>query len=204
MTGEPIHTEEYNGYTINIYHTPESGMNPREWDNLTTMAFYHRRYNMGDCTSGLPRTEDYGSWDELEAAFYSELDIAILRRVYMYDHGGIDLSLDSPGLWQHYRWDGGCLGFIFVTKDDIRENWGRKRVTKGLLEHANRILEGEFKEYLAYLHGSVYRYEVLAPDGSEWDRANGFITDDPTGDLLAEARGVVDRIPALELAAMEW
>jgi hypothetical protein len=46
---ETIHTEIYKGKTICII--PDSDpINPREDDNITTMACFHRRYNLGDKT----------------------------------------------------------------------------------------------------------------------------------------------------------
>lgn len=44
---DAIETFEHRGLTIKICpdHDPES---PREWDNLGTMACWHRRYNLGD------------------------------------------------------------------------------------------------------------------------------------------------------------
>ncbi len=34
--------------TVEIFDEEGNGLSPRNWDNLGTMAFFHRRYNFGD------------------------------------------------------------------------------------------------------------------------------------------------------------
>lgn len=57
----------------------ENPDNPREWDNLCTMACFHRRYNLGD-------RHDFKSPEELES--FVARDSVIALPLYLYDHGG--------------------------------------------------------------------------------------------------------------------
>jgi hypothetical protein len=91
---------------------PES---PRTWDNLGTMVCFHKRYELGDKTDY--RTEDYDSWEELKEGIIKNEGEVVILPLYLYDHSGITISTSSFDC----RWDSGCVGFICVSKDKIRE-----------------------------------------------------------------------------------
>lgn len=77
---------------------------PREWDNSTKFVMFHKRYNLPN-EIGIDHN-DYLSWSEMQEAL--EKDYKNVHKVYMYDHGGVALSLSSFG----DRWDSGQVGFI--------------------------------------------------------------------------------------------
>ncbi len=124
----------------------ESPESPREWDNLGTMICFHRRYNLGD-------KHDY-SVEEAEE-MTKRKDIISLP-LYLYDHSGITMSTGSFSC----RWDSSCVGFIYVTKEQVRKEYGVKRITKDLIEKVTRVLQGEVETYDQYLTGDVYGYRV--------------------------------------------
>lgn len=150
---------------LRIYQE-EDAENPRSWDNLTKMVAFHTRYSLGDKKHGY-KTEDFNGWAELKKAIEKE-DVAIIKPLYMYDHSGITIKT-TP---YECRWDSGQIGFVFITKKALRENFGVKRLTKKLIEQADKILEAEVDIYRMYIEGDVYRFEEIeiAENGEENDK----------------------------------
>jgi hypothetical protein len=128
----------------------EYPMNPRSNDNISKMVCFHRRYNLGDNHNY--KHENYDSWDEMEKDIIRKEKTACIKRLFLYDHSGITISTSSF----NDRWDSGTVGFIFITKKDLRKNFLKKRVSKKLIERCNSIIEGEVSEYDSYLRGDVY------------------------------------------------
>ena len=125
----------------------ESPSSPREDDNLGTMVCFHKRYELGDKTDY--RTEDYDSWDELKDKLSEDFKGGVILPLYLYDHSGITISTSSFDC----RWDSGCVGFICVSKDKIRE--------EGIDEtKVEQYLIDEVKTYDQYLTGDVWGYNV--------------------------------------------
>ena len=148
-----VETETYKGYDIDIY-VDEYADSPREWDNLTKLALFHNNY---DFPNDLEiSADDFDNWEDMEAYIEREYDPAIMRRVSMYEHSGIALNLGSPTC----PWDSGYIGFILVTKEDIREAYNIKRVTQKYIDLAYDRLKGEFEDFSNYASGSVYGYNI--------------------------------------------
>jgi len=161
------HTEELdNGKTINIF-ADENAESPREWDNLGTMICFHRRYNLGDSHSF--NHNDYNGWDEMERAIEKEYDAVVLP-MYMYDHSGITISTSPFSC----PWDSGQIGFIAISKEKARKEYGWKLITKARKEKLTKYLEGEVETYDQYLRGDVYGYEVLDENGEQEDSCWGY------------------------------
>ena len=176
-----IETVEYKDHTINIY-PDEDPDDPRNWDNLGTMACFHRRYSLGDGHS-----YSIEEAKELEAS----PDVVSLP-LYLYDHSGLRMKVGSfQGLLSqgHAEFDSGCVGFIYVTKERIKEEYSVKKISKKTMVKALSVLEAEVKTYDEYLSGNVLGY-VVERGGEELDSCWGFY-----GGLeyiLKEARAVVD------------
>jgi len=143
-------------------HYPE---NPREWDNLGTMVCGHRRYCLGD--EQAQNTELYTSWDE-----WLEYEVVkpnggwsniIALPLYLYDHCGITISTAPFAC----PWDSGQVGWIYVTKPRIREEYGVKRVSKRLLYEVEAVLRSEVETYDQYLQGFVYGYMTFSLENGE-------------------------------------
>lgn len=114
--------------------------------------------------------------------------------LYLYDHSGISMSTGSFGC----PWDSGQVGYMFVTKEKARAEWGTHNmlpimedgVCKGYTQGEPRtdadyykLLEGEVETYDQYLTGDVYGYivEELDEDGDvveEHDSCWGFYGSD--------------------------
>lgn len=185
-------TELYKGYNIKV-EQDENPESPREWDNFGTMACFHKRYNLGDKTD--LNSEDFGSWQEMEDYIKKDLEAISILPLYLYDHSGLRIKVgDFYGLLPqgHAEFDSGQVGFIYCTKEDIKNNWGIKKVTKNYLERAETLLRGEVKDYDSYICGDVYGYVITDPaknDDTE-DSCWGYIGNSDA--CLEEAKRVVD------------
>lgn len=119
---------------------------PREWDNIGTMVCFHSRYNLGDEHNF--RTEDFGSWEDIEVLLYKEEKAVTVLPLYLYDHSGISMST-SRNYPFNCRWDSGQVGFIYATQ---QENMTCEQLTK--------ILRDEVATYDDYLTGNVWGFTL--------------------------------------------
>ena len=199
---------------------------PREWDNLGTMVCWHGRYDLGDeqpqCrpiekmqslvddvdddfSGRLERRSDrMFNWidpesfklgeeyqkEQIEEAFDKHY---ISLPLYLYDHSGI--TMNTTGF--HCPWDSGQVGFIYVSREKVREEYGWKRITKAREQQILGYLKAEVETYDQYLRGDVYGFIVeerptavfdaegkpVEVDGDElWEETHscwGFYGDDP-------------------------
>ena len=143
--------------------------NPREDDNLGIMLCAHGRYDLGDEQLD---SNQFDGWDEVEAWLRKQGAVVILP-LYLYDHGGLTISTSPFSC----RWDSGQVGFIYATAQDIRENYGIKRVTQKYIEKATKLLEGEVKDYDHYLIGDLYMAELVV-NGEVIDNLGGCHTEE--------------------------
>lgn len=203
---EAVHSETYKNYRIDIFPdmNPE---NPRkEWDNAAHIICCHSRYNLGD--DDMTREEFIEMFEE-----YSKRKDVVFRKLYLYDHSNISISMESfIGRAQHAEWDSGIVGFIYMTYDDIRKNWGIKKVTKKYIEQALELMQGEVKTYDNYISGNVYGFKVIKiekdengeeVDGEEIDSCWGFFGDYNSEDIMNEAKAAADWDEKKRLALFE-
>jgi len=192
---DPVYEEAYQGHIIKIYHDQDAE-SPREWCNLGTLICWHRRYQLGD--SHQFDSPEAFLRDLAVASAQSDLSMdqllecaerkAVILPVFLYDHSG--LAMNTIGF--HCPWDSGQVGYIYVTLEAVRKEFGAKRVTKSLREKAEDILRGEIVAYDAYLGGRVYGY-VIERDGEEIDACWGFLGHYEL-DCLTDARAFVDQM----------
>lgn len=202
-------TTEYKGYTIET-KTENYPTDPREWDNLGVMAALHNRYNLGDEDFWLSHSymkdhvDECSSWECLEAEFEKEFDIAVILPLFLYDHSGIAISTRSwHGRAHHAEWDSGQVGFIFVSKDKIRDEYGWKRLTKKRLEKIEQYLVGEVEEYNDYLTGNVYCWFVKDQDGETIESCGGYYGYDGEKYAIEEAKSTVNYLVKQEAACIQ-
>ncbi|MGB9804396.1 hypothetical protein [Desulfofundulus sp.] len=158
----------------------ETCPSPREWDNLGTMVCWHRRYNLGDRHS-FHAPDDFQEWAR-------KADVAVILPLYLYDHGGITMSTKPFSC----PWDSGQVGWIYVTKEKVREELMVKRVTRDVLRRVEEILRGEVDTYDRWLRGEVYGftvYEVVDGDIVSVDSCAGFYGSDP------RENGILGEVP---------
>lgn len=125
-------------YTLNIKidNSPE---NPREWDNVCTMVCWHKRCSLGEkhyydnsdeffedilhniCGLKYEEFEELSTREKYRLA--CESDKIYIQELNAYEHGHITISTSS-GYPYNDRWDAGCVGFIYVTKEKALKEWG--------------------------------------------------------------------------------
>jgi hypothetical protein len=125
-------------YTLTVEQDdyPES---PRKWSNVCTMICWHRCYALGDkhdydnsdeffedilhniCGKALEDIEELPTGEKYKLA--CENDKIYIKELNLYDHSGISIST-SNGYPYNDRWDAGCVGFIYVTKEKALKEWG--------------------------------------------------------------------------------
>jgi len=161
---------EHCGLTVEIKQD-EDPRNPREdYDPLGKMICFHKRYNLGDKHNY--RFEDYNGWEEMEAAIIKNENAAVILPIYMMDHSGLSISTSNSGFraCDSAGWDWGQIGFICISKEKARKEYGK--LTKDTLAKITKYLIGEVEEYNQYQGGDVWGYIV---DGNgEDDSCWGF------------------------------
>jgi hypothetical protein len=90
---------------------------------------------------------------------------------------------------QHDKWDGGQVGFIYVTKEQLRKEYSVKRITKDILTKAEQVLRAEVKTYDDFLTGQVFGYMIDSKDEENIESCWGFYGEDY---CLEEAKSIVD------------
>lgn len=174
-------TIEYRGYAIHII-PDDDPCDPREWDNIGQMVFFHRRMILGDNHN--LTVEQLNK--ELATGDY------IYLPVRAYEHSGITITADpirAMGYPFSDIWDAGTLGVIRVHKDKIRDNYNCKRISKRILNRVYSCLQSEVETYNSYLTGDVYGYSINELDDSVW----GFYGHNwKENGLLDEAQGTID------------
>jgi hypothetical protein len=151
-----MNTEEkrIGNYLIEIIQDNDP-LNPRiDYDNLGKMICFHKRYDLGDKHDYNHR--DYDSWDEQRKDIEKKEDVCVMLRLFLLDHSGITMKTSPFGC----RFDSSCVGFTYVTKEQVRKEYGVKRINKELIEKVTKILESEVKTYDQYLTGDVYGYRI--------------------------------------------
>ena len=154
---------------------------PREWDNLARMIFTGNYRHLGD-KHGVDFNQFFESrqdfierGEQIVRKYFG--DVAICYPVHLYSHSGTSISIDYTYPY-NCRWDSGTIGFAIVTKEDIRKNFGIKRVTKEYIDKADRILKGEVEVLNQYVMGEVYGFIVEDEEGNHIDSCYGFYGSD--------------------------
>jgi hypothetical protein len=133
----------------------EIAENPRDFENLGVFVLSHKKYNLVNEIDLNPF--DFNTIKEVERYLKNEYNAFIVKPVYMYDHSDITLSFYEF----HNKWDSGLVGFVYVTKEAIRENFGIKRITKNIIEKTHELLGNELQMYEDYLSGNVFKYDLI-------------------------------------------
>jgi hypothetical protein len=143
------------GEVLRIFYD-EYAESPREWDNVTKMVCFHKRYNLGgkhDYTQ-----DNYNSWEELEKDIVDTENPLIIQPLYLYDHSGISIST-GQGYPYNCPWDAGQIGFVYITKEGL--DYIGLEVTG--IEKLQKIIDDEVQTYDDYIRGDCYWYSVYEP-----------------------------------------
>lgn len=204
-------------------------LNPREdWDgNIGTLNLWWNRYSLGDnkgkgdadeMLSEIIRQnvpEDKWTDEALDYDMTRNEKMVLLQSYilllpcFIYEHGGLTISCSDSGYPFNDRWDSGCAGFIYTTKEKCKEQWGKAE--DDWKERACKELVDEVKCYDMYLQDECYGFKEKKynEETDEWDEVEsvwGFLTDKWGDELIEFFRSELTNEPlisedeALELA----
>lgn len=151
----------------------ESPENPRDWDNMGTMVCWHRRYTLGDA-------HPFHTPQEFAEAVHART--AIILPLYLFDHSGLSISTRSAQFrsCDPAGWDWGQVGYIYVTKEDVRREFGIKHISRRVCARVEERLRSEVVMYEQYLRGEVYGYTLTdRQTGEVIDTCWGFYGENP-------------------------
>lgn len=80
--------------------------------------------------------------------------IAVMLPLTVYDHGNLAMSAGDES------YEGNQDGWIYVTKEKVRKEYGWKNLTKKCIETIEGYLRGEVEVYDRFLSGRVYGHVV--------------------------------------------
>jgi hypothetical protein len=198
---DPVETFKLpNGKVLKMFpdnypENPRTGFN--SW--LGTMVCWHSRYDLGD--EQISRYDPMQFWRD-KAADYVPFDTEnlpeetvwkiidrnfIVLPLAILDHSGLHMWVGSGPHWSDSAgWDSGQVGWIYVEKKKVREEYSLKKITKEVKKNVLKVLESEVEVYDQYLSGDVYGYVLEDTDGRELDSCWGFYGYDIKTNGIAE------------------
>ena len=154
-------------YTYKIVRDLDAEDPRKNYSHMGTMVCWHREYKLGDQQPKVS-PEDY-----IEAVWGSKKRFereAFHLPLYLYDHSGITMATTPFSC----PWDSGQVGFIWVSKSRVREEYDVSRITKALENRVHSILTAEVGDYDQWLRGEVCGWEVYDEAGDVVDSCWGY------------------------------
>lgn len=145
-----------NGNEILIIYQDETNESPRSWDNLGTMVCFHNGYNLGDKHEY--NHHDYSGWDDMKNDIIKKENVEIILPIYLYDHSGIRINTTGFSC----TWDSGQIGWIFISKEKVRDEYRCKRISSKLRDRVKQFLISEVDIYDQFLIGDVYGFRLFS------------------------------------------
>lgn len=194
-------TVTYRNHTITI-GVDDLVENPREWDNFGTLALKNSGWADKDIMdteeffSLLLNDEEFRPYDrEIQDYDYYSVDAEkawrnierkyVVLPVYKYEHGRV--CYNTTGF--SCPWDSGQNGYIYVSKADIRKEYGVKRITKKLEQQVIKRLDSEVETFSQAVSGGVYGFSIEETGDSCGDF---YGHDHEESGLLEHARNSID------------
>jgi len=178
-----VEKTQYKGFQIKVVVDDEPCNPTQEYDNLGHIALYGHEYNFGD-ENGLTQSD-------IEA-IESNPELISLP-IYAYIHSG--MTINTTGF--SCPWDSGQIGVVYVSKEQIRQEYSRKRITEKCINFVENQLQSEIEILDRYLTGRVYGYQIINKTGNKIiDSCYGFFC--PSEDVKSEAKAIVDNIVKTE------
>ena len=174
-----------NGRKLVIEHC-DFAESPREWDNLTKCIFFGNYKHIGDkhnfdFDTQFDSRQDF--IDRGEDIIKKHFDAVLVKAVHLYEHSGTSISTNY-GYPQDCRWDSGTIGFVIITKEDLRNEYKWKVITQKRLDsvwdNINKVMDSEIDTLSDYIGGEVYQFEIQDENGEFEDSCVGFYGSDIT------------------------
>jgi hypothetical protein len=124
-----------------------------------------------------------------EKAINRVLDNNVLMLpLYLYDHSGI--TMNTTGF--SCGWDSGQVGFIYVTKYQLKQEYGISKVMPIHWKKAEERLKAEVKVYDRYIRGDVYCYTIHDKNEDIVVDSLGGLYEDSTEEIIKMAKEWID------------
>ena len=127
----------------------------------------------------------FNSWEEVLNHLKKYHKVAAVLPVYAYTKSTTALSTTPFSC----PWDSGQWGYVFFTKEAVKECWGWERMSAPRREKAEESLRATIATLSAYYQGHTYGLTIIE-DGEEVDHVGGFIGDD------IMTNGLLDYVPS--------
>lgn len=111
----------------------------------------------------------------------------LIFNLYRYEHGNVIFEVSNSNPFND-EFDSGLIGWIVVPKNDIRQEYGCKRISKKILDKIKNVISSEMTTYSHYCNGEVYGYQLIDSE-NEKDSCYGFFGYD------FENNGILEYIP---------
>ncbi|WNL50818.1 hypothetical protein RPALISO_231 [Ruegeria phage RpAliso] len=190
---EAIETFTHNGKFIEIHVDSDAQhCNPRENSNLGTFWTQERRRTSPDAMEAGRNVfsavaDKFGGIETAESNAKALDKACVWLPVWCYEHSGIAYRA-APANPFHCPWDSGQVGYVFVSREDVRKEYGVKRISAAVKAKALEVLKAEVEEYSKYANGECYGFRVLdEEDGEELDSCWGFLGFDYVKEAATEA-----------------
>jgi hypothetical protein len=171
---QAIETFKHNGNTIRIFPDFDgSAANPRDCDNLGTFWTQDRRYNSPDALPVRGNifesiTNRFGGDGTAEGNAKALSRAAVWLPVWKYEHSGVAYAAAESNPFS-CPWDSGQVGYIFVTREEVRKEFNVSRITPKVREKVLKALRGEVAEFSKWANGEVYGYTITDSEGDGVD-----------------------------------
>ena len=141
--------------------------NPRQWDNMGTFIAFHRNFKSPDKYEHSYFEDELESRD-IEYTGNQNIDVKeyltkmskdhLIYSVYIHDHTSVSFSLSNANYPFNDVWDSCLFGFIFTSKEKIREEYSISRITKEIEAKVYEQFKSEVKTYEYYANGEIFSY----------------------------------------------
>jgi hypothetical protein len=200
---EVVFQSENDKAVLSVYYCEIES--PREDENLGTFYTWQSRYNSPDKhsfsePSDFLRDLAYDFMDKTDN-LHNRTDESLMRLiernaiilpVFKYEHGGVVYKTSRFSC----QWDSGQVGWVYVTKEAIRKNWGTKLVTPKYREMARQALISEVACYSEWANGQVFRFVLEQKTANEDETVDLTVIDSQSGFLGSDfnSNGLLDEI----------
>ena len=142
-------------------------ISPRDWDNIGRLIGWHTNYFFGD--ERLTVDDVLYEISELPKG-------SMVFPVYLNEgNGGLYVTMGQEGNYDLNEYENGYgpTGFIYVTPETLRKEYGVKRISAKVRERATKYLEHEIEAYSTYCEGDIYEILVEDKAGNHIDSLGG-------------------------------
>lgn len=172
MEAVEIWNNEETGITAKLYYEEYPEL---DWDFFSQFHFFGKYDYLTRTEESSRQGNKFREYREPEE-IVKEYQGGILFPIFLYDHGSITISTGSQlfRACDSYGWDWGQAGFVGITAEKIRKEYGKKRISKKVREQAEKLLLAEVETYDEYLRGEVFFGCVEDSEGNHLDSCGGF------------------------------